>query len=90
MEQSFPRLVKPDPDAQVSNTSLPLFGHSSPSPKIPLSVPIMRASDPGTSLRDTILADLHSRLHQKIMYLENITLGDEEISARLSRLYRCK
>ena len=50
----------------------------------------MRASDPGTSLRDTILADLHSRLHQKIMYLQNITLGDEEISARLSRLYRCK
>ena len=50
----------------------------------------MRASDPGTSLRDTILADLHSRLHQKIMYLQNITLEDEEISARLSRLSRCK
>ena len=40
------------------------------------------------SMRTTILTDLFTRLKDKTMYLQNITLGDEQISASLSRLYQ--
>ena len=37
-----------------------------------------------------IVLDLYQRQKEKIMFLQNVTLGDEEISAALSRLFSRK
>ena len=51
---------------------------------------LMQAQQPN-NMGAAIVRDLFQRQKEKIMYLQNITLGDEEISACLSRMFsrRC-
>ena len=51
---------------------------------------VMQGQQGDANMRTTILVDLFRRLKDKTMYLQNITLGDEQISASLSRLYQSK
>ena len=43
-----------------------------------------------TDIRGTLIHDLHSRIREKINYLQNMTLGDVDLSIKLNTMYQCK